>query len=203
MGRLPLNYSRLRMTKVERGGFFMLFLLFSFLFVLETPPFPETPGLIKLDSDEVRNWLLIRDSLAQEQVKARNKIAPFNPNFISPSKADRLGLYAAEYKRFQDYRQQGKWINSKEDFERITGVAKPWMQEFSSLFKFPDFIKKEPETKINMGKKITFSQANVAQLTRIKGISPVMAQRIIRVCDQWRGIGSEQELMMIYGITPS
>ena len=203
MGRLPLNYSRLRLTKVERGGFFMLFLSLSVLIVLETRPFPETQGLIELDSDEVRDWLLIRDSLVQKQAKARNKIAPFNPNFISPSKADRLGLSAAEYKRFQDYRQQGKWINSNEDFERITGVAKPWMQQFSNLFKFPDFINKEPKTKIDKAKKISFSQANVAQLTRIRGIGPVMAQRIIRMCDQWRGIGSEQELMMIYGITPS
>ena len=96
MGRLPLNYSRLRLTKVERGGFFMLFLLLSFLIILETRPFPETPGFIELDSDEVRDWLLIRDSLVQKQAKARTEIAPFNPNFISPSKADRLGLSAAE-----------------------------------------------------------------------------------------------------------
>jgi len=143
MGISRLKYSRLRLTKVERGGFFMLLLLMSCLIILETRPSSSDLGMVELNSEEVQAWLLTYDSLESAQRKRRNKIFPFNPNFISPAKADRLGLTAEEFRRFQEFRSSGNWINTTEDFQRVTGVSQIWMKQYASLFKFPDFFKGE------------------------------------------------------------
>lgn len=203
MGMLSLKYSRLRLTKVERGGFFMLVVLFVMLLLLERYLSDSRPGLVELNSEEVNAWLLAYDSVALAQSKSRTKIFPFNPNFISPAKADRLGLSAQEFKRFQDFRDQGNWINSAEDFQRVTGISDLKSQRLTDLFKFPEFLKSKPHARNARPKKISFSQASNEQLMLIKGIGPAIAQRIIRACKKWGGIGNEPELMMIYGITPT
>ncbi len=203
MGISRLKYSRLRLTKVERGGFFMLLLLMFSLIILETRPSSTDLGMVELNSEEVQAWLLTYDSLESAQRKRRNKIFPFNPNFISPAKADRLGLTAEEFRRFQEFRSSGNWINTTEDFQRVTGVSQIWMKQYASLFKFPDFLKEKTSALQQSQNKIFLSQANEQQLMRIKGIGPVMARRIIRARDQWGGIGSEHELMLIHGLNTS
>ena len=39
-----------------------------------------------------------------------------------------------------DYRKQNKWINSKEDFQKVTKVSDSFLDQISSYFKFPDWI---------------------------------------------------------------
>ena len=203
MGIFFSQFSRWRLTKVERRGFFMLFTLLTIALILESRPKAKISGSVSLSSSEVKTWLLVRDSMLREQTKSRAQIFPFNPNFISPAKADRLELSAAEFKRLNEYRKTGNWINSSEDFQRITGVSSSWMAQYSDLFKFPEFLKSRPERKIQSVEKISFGQATPQDLTKIKGIGPIIAERIIRARDKWGGIGSAQELMMIYGMTPS
>jgi len=203
MGFLSLKFSRWRLTRVERRGFFMLFTFLIIVVIIESRPKAKISGSVSLSSAEVETWLLARDSVLREQTQSRAQIFPFNPNFISPAKADRLELSAAEFQRLKDFRKTGNWINSSEDFQRITGVSKSWMAQYSDLFKFPEFLKSRPEREIQSIEKISFGQASPQDLTKIKGIGPVIAERIIRARDKWGGIGSAQELMMIYGMTPS
>ncbi len=92
MGNFWTKYSRLRLTKVERGGFFMLFILLLFSMFLKTPPHASSLGSVVLQSKEINLWLLAYDSAVQARALRRDKIFPFNPNFISPTKADRLGF---------------------------------------------------------------------------------------------------------------
>lgn len=203
MGILSQKYGRLRLTKVERGGFFTLFIVLSVLLIIESRRPEPSHGLIELDAKEVLTWRSHYDSITKANAQNKQRIFPFNPNFISPAKADRIGLSATEFKRFQDFRQGGNWINAAEHFQQITGVSNNWLQQFSPLFKFPDFSKNQSRTRTKALEKISFSQAQAQHLIRVKGIGPVLAQRIIRARDKWGGIGSQQELMMVYGITPA
>lgn len=191
------------MTKVERGGFFMLLLFLATLIIVEIQPTTEIHGLIDFDSDQVKSWQLVYDSIVDEQNLRSKKIFPFNPNFISPAKADRLAMSAEELKQFQVYRQSGKWINSLEEFQRVTGVTNSWMKEYSELFRFPEFSKNKAAAISTAEEKIPFSHADIHQLMNVKGVGSAMAERIIRARDKWGGIGYEPELMMIYGITPA
>ena len=68
--------------------------------------------------------------------KART-IYPFNPNYLSDQRGYFLGLRPLEIDRLHTYRAQGKWVNSAEDFQRVTGVDSTWIQHYSPYFKFP------------------------------------------------------------------
>ena len=202
MGIPRLKYSHLRLTKVERGGFFITLLLFTILLIIDHLPKSADSFMIDLDSKEVAAWLASYDSVIEANAQRALRIYPFNPNFITPAKADRLGLTAEEYRRFQEFRQSGNWINSVDDFKRVTKVPDNWLSEFSSLFRFPEFVNKPKFEQPVKGKKTPFSLATKEQLMRVHGIGPAMAKRIIDAGEKWGGIAYEQELHMIYGITP-
>ena len=202
MGIPSLKYSRLRLTKMERGGFFIALFLFSMMLIVESLPKSSDSFMIELDGKEVAAWLAAYDSVIESNVQRGQRMYPFNPNFITPAKADRLGMSATEFTRFQKFRQEGNWINSREDFRRVTQVSDAWLNEFSSLFKFPEFVNKPKLEPPVQAKKIPFALANQEQLMRINGIGPAISQRILRAGQKWGGIGYEQELLMIYGVTP-
>ena len=72
--------------------------------------------------------LLVLDQALQAQIdslkalpKART-IYPFNPNYLTDQRGYFLALSPVEIDRLHAYRRQGKWINSAEDFQRVTGV---------------------------------------------------------------------------------
>ena len=202
MGIPSLKYSRLRLTKMERGGFFIALFLFSMMLIVESLPKSSDSFMIELDGKEVAAWLAAYDSVIESNVQRGQRMYPFNPNFITPAKADRLGMSATEFTRFQKFRQEGNWINSREDFRRVTQVSDAWLNEYSSLFKFPEFVNKPKLEPTVQAKKIPFALANQEQLMRINGIGPAISQRILRAGQKWGGIGYEQELLMIYGVTP-
>lgn len=196
-----LKYSRLRLTKVERGGFFALVVGFAILLILELQTSNRDKGFIDLDSKEIQLWLKAYDSIVTMSLRQKQRVFRFNPNFITPSKADRLGLTASEFKRFQAFRLQGKWINSVREFQEVTGVSQSWLNQYSSLFKFPDFINRQKTRSSKTREKIPFLRASVQALKKIHGIGPVIAKRIIQARDQWGGISSVEELELIYGMT--
>ena len=198
---LRLKYNRLRLTKVERGGFFALVVGFAILLILELQPSNRDKGSIDLDSKEIELWLKAYDSVVAMSIRQKQRVFRFNPNFITPSKADRLGLTASEFKRFQAFRLQGKWINSVQEFQEVTGVSQSWLNQYSSLFKFPEFINRQKTRSSNTREKIPFLRASAQALKQIHGIGPVIAKRIIQARDQWGGISSVEELELIYGMT--
>lgn len=198
---LKLKYNRLRLTKVERGGFFTLVVGLALLLIVELQPIKRGKGSIDLDSKEIDLWLRAHDSLIAMSIHQKERIFPFNPNFISPSKADRLGLTAIEFERFRAFRLQGKWINGAQEFQEVTGVSQSWLNQYSPLFKFPDFINRSKRRSSTAKEKIPFLRASTKELERIHGIGPVIAKRIIRARDQWDGISCIEELELIYGMT--
>jgi len=201
MGIPRLKFSHLRLTKGERSGFFIALMLCSIMLITESLPKSSGSFKIDLDSSEVAAWLASYDSVIEADAQRALRIHPFNPNFITPAKADRLGLTAEEYGRFQEFRETGNWINSAKDFQRVTQVSENWLKEFSSFFKFPKFVNKPKLEQPVQGKKIPFALASEKQLMRVYGIGPAMSKRIIDAGEKWGGIANEQELLLIYGIT--
>ena len=47
-------------------------------------------------------------------------------------------MSSEEIDRLLDYRKQNKWINSKEDFKKVTKVSDSFLDQISSYFKFPE-----------------------------------------------------------------
>ena len=65
------------------------------------------------------------------------KIYPFNPNYISDYRGYFLEMTPAQIDRLHTHRQAGKWVNTANEFEKVTGVSKAWMDKFAPYFQFP------------------------------------------------------------------
>ena len=63
------------------------------------------------------------DSLRQLAAHHKDTIYPFNPNFISDYKGFKLGLTTAQLDKLQAFRAAGKYVNSAEEFQRVTGIS--------------------------------------------------------------------------------
>lgn len=154
-------------------------------------------------SAEEKDWLAHQveiDELKSRKVEKATVIYPFNPNFISDYKGYTLGMSVAEIDRLHKFREKGQWINSADDFKKITGVHDTLLAKLSPYFKFPDWVTKKqtekPEYKQDYSsskygtkeyvmeeKKIVQLDINAAleeDLDKVYGIGPAFAKKILR-----------------------
>lgn len=153
-----------------------------------------------------QSWL---DSLNKNTSKSV-EIKPFNPNYITDFKGYQLGLTPQEIDRLLAYRATGKFINSVEEFQKITLVSDTVLNRISPYFKFPDFIHKnksnnsEPNTynysKTISTKKIDLNHANAEDLIKVKGIGKVLSERIIKYRILLGGFVHLKQLHQVYGL---
>lgn len=169
------------------------------------------------------NKVLVLDSTLQRQidslklVKAKSiktfqsKIYPFNPNFLKEGKAYRLGLSAEEHDRLLDYRADGKWINSSEDFQKVTMVSDELLNTLKPYFKFPEWVVEQQKQKVSkpvLKKQLTFKQkqdlniVSEEDLQKISGIGEVLSKRIVRYREKIGKFRSDIQLKDIYGLKP-
>jgi DNA uptake protein ComE-like DNA-binding protein len=155
------------------------------------------------------------DSLKLVKAKSKkaytSKIYPFNPNFLKEGKAYRLGLSAEEHDRLLDFRAQNKWINSAEDFQRVTKVSDELLYKIQPYFKFPEWVveqQQERPSKSEISKSLKFEDkkdlntVSVQDLIEINGIGEALSSRIIRYRDKIGGFRSDIQLKDVYGLKP-
>jgi competence protein ComEA len=82
------------------------------------------------------------DSLAAAQQRRRDTIYPFNPNYITDYRGYKLGLNVEEIDRLHRFRETGKFINSRKDFQQVTQVSNQWLDSIAPYFNFPDWVTK-------------------------------------------------------------
>ena len=81
------------------------------------------------------------DSLRQLAARHKDTIYPFNPNFISDYKGFKLGLTTAQLDKLQAFRAAGKYVNSAEEFQRVTGISDSLLRRYGGLPSFPEWVK--------------------------------------------------------------
>jgi len=47
----------------------------------------------------------------------------------------------AQIDKLHQFRKQNKYVNSKAEFQKLTGVSNDWMKQYAPYFKFPDWVK--------------------------------------------------------------
>ena len=160
------------------------------------------------------------DSLAQQKIDSLKilkekeqsppyvqKIYPFNPNFLKEGKAYRLGISAEEFDRLMAYRSSGKWINSVDDFKRVTRMDKERLSKISPYFKFPEWVTAQQnrntyKSKIDKAEvdKKDINVALASDLEQINGIGQKLSGRIIRYRKKIGGFRSMLQLKDVYGL---
>ena len=191
----------------ERNGIFLLVIIIialqaGFFFIDLTP---SEPISLK-HQEEMERFQQQVDSL--KQIKALSdtaKIFPFNPNFITDYKGYTLGLSPEEIDRLHAFRAQDKWINSEEDFQKVTKVSDSTLIRISTYFKFPEWVENSKAADVLPIRAVPKQDLNAAtaeHLKQVTGVGAVLSVRIVRYRESLGGFRDEIQLHDVYGLAP-
>jgi len=155
------------------------------------------------------------DSLRLSKIKnSQPKIYPFNPNYITDYKGYQLGMTLEEIDRLHQFRNQNKFVNSIEEFKKVTKVNDSLLQKISPYFKFPDWVLNQQKNKIkktsfqkeyNQTKKVEISTSDInlataKDFTVIKGVGEKLSKRIVKYRTRLQGFSYASQLYEVWGI---
>ena len=201
-------------SKSQRSGLLVLLVL---IVVLQTIYFFVDFRLPVKENLEKERWLAIQteiDSLKTTTLIQGSKLYPFNPNFISDYKGYKLGMTVAEIDRLLSFRKQNKFVNSAEEFQKVTQVSDSLLVVIAPYFKFPDWVKQKTNWKTFPNsnyysfvkkEKIVVIDINIAtseELVKVYGVGEVIAQRILNYKESLGGFVAMEQLNEVWGVSP-
>ncbi|WMI65907.1 helix-hairpin-helix domain-containing protein [Aestuariibaculum sp. YM273] len=203
--------SHFKFTKQQRNGIFLLLLIIVILqvtyYVVNRPSDDYTVDQVVLEK-----FTHELDSLRLAKLEeSKPKIYPFNPNYITDHKGSMLGMSNEEIDRLLNYRKQNKWVNSAEDFKKVTQVSDSLLEIISPYFKFPEWVtnpkpsvsKSYANTEKTFAEKKDLNTATAKQLQRVNGIGEVLSGRIVKFRNKFPGgFIADIQLKDVYGLTP-
>ena len=207
---MPNFKSHFEFDTQQRSGILLLCFLIVGLFCVLYFYEPSPVLLLDTSSPQVLKQQAYIDSLRQVALeKKKPKRYAFNPNFISDYKAYTLGLSAAQFDRLSRYRSKNMWINSIEDFKRVTKASDSLMTLLGTLFKFPDWVVKSKPAKAQKNSSVALSykdkiDLNIAtqkQLQEVRGIGPALSARIISYRLKLGGFSVDKQLQSVWGLS--
>ncbi|CAM1374109.1 ComEA family DNA-binding protein [Tenacibaculum xiamenense] len=157
------------------------------------------------------------DSLKQQkELKPNLKIFPFNPNYISDHKGYQLGMSVIEIDKLHEFRKKNKFVNSKEEFQKVTGVSDSLLMLISPHFKFPSWVKEKindnkktrPKYSITQDKNKNYEIRDInlvseLELIEVLDINEKLAQRVIKYRKKLKGFTYTSQLSEVWGINQS
>ncbi|MDX1767885.1 MAG: helix-hairpin-helix domain-containing protein [Arenibacter troitsensis] len=215
--------SHFKFNKQERSGiFFLLFLIVIFqivYFVVKSYPATEKvnsfleDGEYQVKIDELRSRNQEKDSI---------DVYPFNPNFITDYKGYVLGMSTEEIDRLHVFRAKNQFVNSGEEFQKVTLISDSLLERLQPYFKFPEWTQKGSKeafvsavshssmgsesvsgyNSIKPGKVKDLNTATAEELKSVNGIGEKLSQRIVKFRDRLGGFLVEEQLGHVYGLEP-
>lgn len=192
------------MRSAQRSGLIWLLTVLTALLLYKKYSLYEPSARI-LDETTMNLMQQHIDSLKSLETKKVSGPYPFNPNFISDYRAYMLGIPTEAYDRLRAFREAGGWINSVDDFKRVTKVPDSVLDMISPYFRFPEWIKKRSQKgkfTSSVKTKIDLNNATVAQLQEVYGVGEVLSKRIVDFRERSGGFSSLDQLYAIYGLSP-
>ena len=207
----------LTFSKDQRKGILLLFII---IIGLQVAYYFVDFSSDKKQSPEEQNWLSLQtniDALKTKENKNTYTIYPFNPNFITDFKGYKLGMKTEEINRLLAFRKQGKFANSPEEFQNVTGISDSLLNVISPYFKFPDWVTNKNQntngySKTNPNwkeypkkealKVLDINQATKEDLMKISGIGDAISDRILLQKDSYGGFVSMDQMNDVWGLSP-
>lgn len=194
--------------KTQKQGIFGLLVL---IFILQITYFyiDFSSNEPDFSSKEIASFQEKIDSLKVLSNIKEEKIYPFNPNYITDYKAYMLGLSHKEYERLSDFRKENKFINSVQEFQKITLISDSLLEKIAPFFKFPEWVNKKNnslknEIKPSINKIITtkkdINTATNQELIAVYGIGEKLSERIIKYRERIQGFSLKNQLNEVYGL---
>lgn len=204
--------SQLTFHQSERVGILLLLaLIIGLLFINFFVSFSEedtfdlcSPELIHIQEQIDSTRLAQTESL-------RPKIYPFNPNFMTDYKAYTLGISAEAFDKLQQFRKEGRWVNSATDFQKVTRIPDSVLKRVSVYFKFPEWVNRPKSNRnsfpkktkvLSEAEKLDLNTATSEELQSVHGIGPALSERIVTQRARLDGFASDEELHTVWGLKP-
>lgn len=181
----------------------IIVLLQAVFFIVKSKSFTNETADYKVDA---KTQLQI-DSLKQLALK-KFDVQPFNPNFITDYKGFKLGMTTAQIDKLLKFRSTGKYVNSADEFQKVTGVSKEFLDKISPYFKFPEWTQNKKANSYTENsepvvlKNIDLNKAIIEDLVAIKGIGDYYANAIINEREKLGGFVSIHQIDFIKGLRP-
>ena len=201
-------------SKSHRTGLVVLLIL---IVVLQSIYFFVDFSLPVKVNPEKEKWLAIQteiDSLKELAKFEGTRLYPFNPNYISDYKGYKLGMSVEAIDRLLAYRKQNKFVNSAEEFQKVTKVSDSLLSRIAPYFKFPDWVnEKRKSNSISIYKTPVFATseklvvldintASLEDLVKVYGIGEVIAQRILSFRESLGSFVAMEQLNEVWGLSP-
>ncbi|MFS4457231.1 ComEA family DNA-binding protein [Maribacter sp. 2304DJ31-5] len=181
-----MKLSHFKFNKQERSGIFYLLLL---LVLVQTTYFLyqkyryTDQGQLVLQTETQREIDELKIAAAKDTVR----MYPFNPNFISDYKGYTLGMSLGEIDRLKAFRAKDKFVNSAEEFQKVTHISDALLHRIAPYFKFPDWILKNRQIVVNDNRVKNKSRKTTNAVIEIRDLNSVTAEELKSV----RGIGDK------------
>lgn len=200
-------------SQQRKGIFFLLLIIVGLQLFYFFSDFSE----VEKSQPEEEQWLALQsevDSLKTIKYNSKLKIYPFNPNFISDYKGYKLGMSTVEIDRLFAFRKEDKYVNSAEEFQKVTKISDSLLNAISPYFKFPDWIKNKKSFKTSDRRYLSQSlkkeniivldinQASQNDLMKIKGIGEALSLRILKQKESLEAFVSMEQINDIWGLSP-
>jgi len=130
------------------------------------------------------------------QKKSRSHLFSFDPNRISKSAWDSLGVDERVVNRIEKFRAKGGRFKKPEDLKKIYGFDS---LKYSKLHAYINIAIEDVDEKI----EIELNLADSLQLLSLPGIGPYFAHRIIKYRKKLGGFYSIDQLTDVYGLRKS
>lgn len=191
----------------------MLFtiLLFQIGYVLfSTIPVAKPKGVFTEDTQlQARIDVLKEKALQEDSVK----VYPFNPNFINYYKGYTLGMSTDEIDRLHIFRKKNQYVNSPEEFQKITLVSDSLLAIISPYFRFPEWTQNNNYKSV-VGSKFAnnskrkqktikikdLNKATAEDLKSVHGIGDKLSERIVKFRNRLGGFLVDEQLFDVYGL---
>ncbi|WP_428329077.1 ComEA family DNA-binding protein [Mucilaginibacter sp.] len=200
------NY--LSVTKKEWNG--MVILVVLILLVLAAPyvyqlinkdntiNFKDFDKAVALLSKAAHKQAVEISSYGSDQKNANPVMFPFNPNNLSVEQWKQLGLSEHQASVIKHYEAKGGRFYNREDVKKIYAITAADYKRLEPYINIPET--EHVERKLKPGVIIELNTADSAKLTRLKGIGPSFAIRIIRYRNRLGGFIYKEQLKEVYGV---
>ena len=223
-------HQNIKFKKHERiaSSFLILFILGLYLFeYFYSPPIKALQANLKLEDliSEKTNMPVTESEIIVEEldkkkqlptkekdekkfVPSRRPTGPFNPNQIDSTTFLSYGLNKWAVSNIMKYRRKGGHFKSCDDLQKIYGINQDTYEKLIPLCNIPTLVKEKREphksTKKQFKKpkpiRIEINTATAEELRSIKGIGPVLSERIIKYRDMLGGFCNLDQLKEVYGL---
>lgn len=158
----------------------------------------NTPG--------VKHWL---DSVKAEASSVNNgHTYIYNPNTLSDYQGYMLGMSPEEIDRLFRFRAAGNILKTPAAFQGVTGITDSLLNLISPRLRFPvvEHIKSQPNKiksrTANLPRQ-DINSAAASDFRLIKGIGPVLSERIVKFRNRLGGFQINEQLYDVYGLDRS